>query len=144
MQCVLFLHVACVGMFEHGLWHGKGELTWPNGDRYIGSFEDGFMNGKGRLEYCKPKGVYTGFFYHDKRHGLGQLGVCHGNHFVKYSGEWRYEQRCGQGAWWVSVATSDIDLFDFDPGVMRGTHVEVREGHNIIFDFSFILNSWPD
>lgn len=38
---------------SHGRAHGKGELKYPNGDRYVGDWEDGKRHGFGAR--CRPR-----------------------------------------------------------------------------------------
>ena len=36
---------------DDGLYHGKGVITYSNGEKYVGEFKDGKYNGQGTLTY---------------------------------------------------------------------------------------------
>ncbi len=46
------------GTFRDGLMHGRGTLSWPNGERYEGEFQNGLMHGRGT--YYFPAGGKAG------------------------------------------------------------------------------------
>ena len=81
------------GEYLDGLFHGKGELTWRNGDHYEGEFRRGLMFGKGRFEEAGG-GVYEGEF----RNGLSEgQGVYTGPNGIHYEGEFASDLFEGQG-----------------------------------------------
>ena len=38
-----------MGNFNHGLFDGKGEIRWRNGDVYFGDFKDHMRHGLGKM-----------------------------------------------------------------------------------------------
>lgn len=53
--------------------HGKGKLTYNNGDIYEGGFFEGKKFGDGTYTWSSTKAVYRGKWNHDKMHGEGTL-----------------------------------------------------------------------
>ncbi|XP_063159348.1 ALS2 C-terminal-like protein [Candoia aspera] len=107
--------------------HGKGTLTWPNGQNYVGDFkaglENGFgiclipqgskdcydcykchwregrMNGYGICEYGNEM-VYKGYFKDNMRQGFGVLDSPPATgHPFKYTGHWKKDKKTGYGVW---------------------------------------------
>ncbi|KAM6452911.1 ALS2 C-terminal-like protein isoform 2-T3 [Liasis olivaceus] len=107
--------------------HGKGTLTWPNGQNYVGDFkkglENGFgiclipcgskdcyncykchwregrMNGYGICEYGNET-VYKGYFKDNLRQGFGILDSPPATgHPFKYTGHWKKDKKSGYGIW---------------------------------------------
>jgi hypothetical protein len=81
------------GEWKNGLPHGKGVMTYPNGDSYAGDFEEDKQQGEGTVKF-KDGRVYT---------GSCKQGVCHGNGRMSYpngevyEGEWADDERHGKG-----------------------------------------------
>ena len=44
------------GQFKDDMCHGKGKMTWPNGDIYEGDWFEDFRAGKGKTVWAN--GVY--------------------------------------------------------------------------------------
>jgi len=44
---------------------GSGEMTWPDGRKYVGQFRDGKMNGVGKMTYPNGK-VEDGSWQEDR------------------------------------------------------------------------------
>ncbi|XP_039221187.1 ALS2 C-terminal-like protein isoform X2 [Crotalus tigris] len=107
--------------------HGKGKLTWPNGQNYAGDFKKGFengfgiclipqeskdhyncykchwrdgqMNGYGICEYGNEM-VYKGYFKDNVREGFGVLDSPPSTgHPFKYTGHWKKDKKTGYGVW---------------------------------------------
>lgn len=53
--------------------HGKGTLTYSNGNIYCGGFFDGKKFGEGSFTWKQTGVVYTGKWHQDKMHGEGKL-----------------------------------------------------------------------
>ena len=68
-RCVLFHHVYSFG---------RGELQWPNGQRYVGAFKDGMQHGYGKLfmtsrdDDVQPE-VHEGMWRDTRLNGLGVI-----------------------------------------------------------------------
>ncbi len=51
---------------QHGMYHGKGVLSWSNGDRYVGEFsEDNRRHGHGTLTLADGR-VQSGQWENDR------------------------------------------------------------------------------
>ena len=68
------------GQYRNGKRHGKGKMTFPNGDTYTGEWENNKMNGEGTYIYKTDKGdadVFSGTWVADVKQGEGtyEFGV---------------------------------------------------------------------
>jgi len=70
---------------KNDLWielTGKGEIDYPNGDKYIGDFENGSVRGKGKYLFSDGD-IHYGWFYDGIPNGIGYLNkqtyMCMGN-----------------------------------------------------------------
>jgi hypothetical protein len=66
---------------EHGMRHGKGRLTFANGDVYQGDFADDQMHGQGRYMYSN-RSIYDGSFVEGQQHGSGTYEWAVGTRYV--------------------------------------------------------------
>ena len=57
------------GEYREDSWSGRGELTAPNGDRYIGTFKDSALNGEGTYVWTTTGDRYVGNFVNWKFDG---------------------------------------------------------------------------
>ena len=74
-----------VGELKNEKPHGKGSITYENGESYEGEWKDGLKDGKGTL--TKPAGdKYEGEWKDDKMEGQGTYTWSNGD---KYEGEWK-------------------------------------------------------
>ena len=74
-----------VGEVKDGQPNGQGTYTWANGAKYVGQWADGQRNGRGM--YTWPNGErYLGEFRNNKKHGQGTLVYANGR---KYVGEFK-------------------------------------------------------
>ena len=73
--------------------HGKGRLTFANGDVYEGDFAHDQMHGQGRYEYHN-RSVYEGSFYEGQQHGQGTYAWSDGR--TKYVGPFANGQPHGE------------------------------------------------
>lgn len=73
-----------VGDFYAGKKHGKGVMTWANGDVYDGDWLDGNMTGKGKFTWANGD-VYEGEFKKGEKDGAGKLTMSNG---AVYEGDW--------------------------------------------------------
>lgn len=84
------------GEFRAGRPHGRGEKTWPGGDRYEGDFVEGRKEGSGmytwggRSPYAGHR--YTGGYSNDRRHGYGVYEWPGGG---RYAGPWENDLYTG-------------------------------------------------
>jgi len=78
---------------DDGLYHGKGVITYPNGEQYVGDFKDGKRDGQGTYIYSSGS-KYVGEWKDGKRGGQGTANYPDGS---KYVGEWKDDKRNGQG-----------------------------------------------
>lgn len=106
---------------EDGERHGKGEMTWSNGDRYVGEFYNGSRHGTGTIffsdgsEYVGeweanmmhgsgtrrfPNGdIYMGSYLSGKREGEGRFYFTNGDMYV---GSWKNDCIHGNGRYYYS------------------------------------------
>lgn len=70
-----------VGALKDGQPHGQGTLTWPNKEKYVGEWRDGRRNGYGTFTW--PDGTkYVGEYRNDKKHGQGTQTFPNGRTYV--------------------------------------------------------------
>lgn len=81
------------GVFQKGLFHGKGKFTWSDGVSYEGEFKLNALDGKGTYTYADGS-VYVGDISDGKRHGHGKLTTSAGQ---VYEGDWKDGMRHGKG-----------------------------------------------
>ena len=78
---------------DDGLYHGKGVITYPNGEQYVGEFKEGLMNGQGTYTYVSGE-KYVGEWKDGNKNGQGTYTYFLGE---KYVGEWKDGKWNGQG-----------------------------------------------
>jgi len=78
---------------EEGKYHGKGVITYPNGEKYVGEFKDGKRNGQGTYTF-PDSSKYVGEFKDGLRNGQGTYTFPDSS---KYVGEFKDGLRNGQG-----------------------------------------------
>jgi len=81
------------GEVRQGLFHGKGKITWSNGEIYEGDWVYGKRTGKGKYTFANGN-VYEGDFVDGKWHGKGKIIWTNGN---VYEGDWVYNKLTGKG-----------------------------------------------
>jgi hypothetical protein len=75
------------GGWQDGKRHGKGEVTWADGDHYKGDFVNDSMHGDGEYHWANDERLhYTGQWGADEMIGLGKLvfknGTFHEGEFA--------------------------------------------------------------
>jgi hypothetical protein len=66
--------------------HGKGEITYSNGTKFIGNYVDNVREGYG--EYYQASGkIFKGNYKKGKRHGKGIIIDKNGQKEVEYNEE---------------------------------------------------------
>ena len=79
---------------QEGKYHGKGVITYSNGDKWEGEFKDGLpFNGQGTYTY-PDSSSYKGEFKDGLFNGQGTRTFSGGS---KYVGEWKDNTFNGQG-----------------------------------------------
>merc|ERR1712024_111788 len=76
-------------MFKDNDRHGKGVLTWRNGNKYVGDFLDNQIHGFGTKTY-KDGRIYEGNWREGRREGYGHLTHQDGSHYI---GKYRANQK---------------------------------------------------
>ncbi|ORZ41558.1 hypothetical protein BCR44DRAFT_1423058 [Catenaria anguillulae PL171] len=76
--------------------HGRGRMTWPNGDVYDGNYTGGKRQGQGMYTWKKPKSRYVGEYHDNMRHGQGAMVYPDGS---RYKGQWQNGRRHGKGVY---------------------------------------------
>ncbi|MBN1363588.1 MAG: 2-isopropylmalate synthase [Syntrophaceae bacterium] len=67
--------------FINGEVTARGTLTFPNGDKYIGGFVNGVIHGKGTYTFANGD-KYVGDFLKNKRSGKGTLTLANGDKYI--------------------------------------------------------------
>jgi hypothetical protein len=122
--------------------HGRGVLTFANGDRYEGLFKDDRMHGKGVFVYGNGD-VYRGSWAHGFRHGKGEYSVHNGesniqevySHGKKLRGKFVREDEVFWGGYHngckhglgklIAISTGDMYEGGFKEGLFDGKGVLV-------------------
>jgi len=88
------LKAVYMGDISRNLKHGKGQLTFRNGDVLYGEFVDNcLIDSHVTIDY-HPIGHYEGLMKEGRRHGSGTMDYA--EHFL-YEGEWLEDRRSGLG-----------------------------------------------
>lgn len=53
--------------------HGRGQLSYANGDVYEGQFYKGKKHGKGVFRWAKEAAIYDGEWNNNNPHGIGYV-----------------------------------------------------------------------
>ena len=69
-------------------------MTWVDGDTYEGFFQDNCIQGEGTYTSTKDGFVYKGSWWRGMKDGRGALTHKNG---IKYTGEFRFNKKQGQG-----------------------------------------------
>eukprot|EP01012_Entosiphon_sulcatum_P026626 TRINITY_DN32097_c0_g1_i1.p1 TRINITY_DN32097_c0_g1~~TRINITY_DN32097_c0_g1_i1.p1 ORF type:complete len:1159 (-),score=228.77 TRINITY_DN32097_c0_g1_i1:11-3487(-) len=109
-----------------GRRHGRGTLTWANGNRYDGEWEEGRMTGRAVFTYGGQNGdLYEGCFLDDKKHGEGKYTFANGN---TYTGLFQNDKRHGNGEYrWVC---GDRYIGEWCEGKMHGKGITTYANGN--------------
>lgn len=85
-----------IGQFKNGLFHGKGETKWTDGESHVGMYKNGQGDGYGIYIYNGRLGIdtYTGNFKDSNHHGYGIQTNING---CRYEGEWKNGRKHGIG-----------------------------------------------
>jgi hypothetical protein len=86
---------------DYGERHGKGTMTWQNGDCYTGEFFNGVRHGHGTLAFASG-GEYVGDWECNYMHGDGTRRFANGDVYV---GTYHNSKRHGQGRFYFSNGT---------------------------------------
>mmetsp|Transcript_60034 Transcript_60034/g.105076 ORF Transcript_60034/g.105076 Transcript_60034/m.105076 type:complete len:224 (-) Transcript_60034:13-684(-) len=75
-------------------YSGKGQATYPNGDKYDGVYDNGIRNGAGSYTYRDTQDVFTGTFVNNVKTGMGRVNYKKGGF---YQGSFQDGKRHGEG-----------------------------------------------
>lgn len=85
------------GMFASNTMVGQGTYSYANGDRYVGTFKNGRRHGKGKFTLGSAGDTYTGDFKDGAMHGNGTYSYDAGEAF-----KGKFENNCMiSGTWMV-------------------------------------------
>merc|ERR1719183_15415 len=88
-----------IGEFFNGVRHGFGELHFADGSEYVGKWECNFMHGEGTRRFSNGD-VYTGGYVNNKRNGeQGRFYFANGD---MYLGPWRDDRIEGLGRYYYA------------------------------------------
>jgi len=80
--------------------HGKGKMSYPNGNYYEGEWFHGHMQGRGTYQHNNgdgmPMDIYTGSFQESLQHGES-AGTYTRYDGATYRGDWKLGKRHGIG-----------------------------------------------
>ncbi len=102
------------GNFQNRNFHGKGKITFANGDIYEGDFVDGHFTGKGKMIFINGE-IYEGDFVNEKLTGRGRYTFLDGD---IYEGDFIEGERTGKGKY--TFANGNVYEGDFIDGVFDG------------------------
>ena len=106
------------GSVQHGIPHGAGFFTFPNGRMYEGEVAHGRPEGQGIL-LTTDRSQYTGQWKEGKQHGKGEMVYTAGG---SYSGEWKAGKKHGHGvAIYAGSGRRYEGLFENDREANSGT-----------------------
>lgn len=137
------------GDLVNGLFEGRGQQYWENGDTYNGEYKKGLYNGFGVLTTSEY--VYEGFFENGLMNGEGVLKLKSGSSFYgtfrngylngmgrivyqngdKYEGNVVYDMKSGAGTY--TKKNGDIYVGNFDNDMFNGfgTYYETNGNYYI-------------
>jgi S1-C subfamily serine protease len=119
-----------VGEFKNNKFSGQGTLTFANGNAFVGGFKDE-NNGKGTLTFANGD-IYVGELKERKYHGHGVLTFSNGG---KYSGEFISGKFNGQG---TLTSPKGVTYFgDFKDGKPHGSGTATNSnGEKFVGEFT--------
>lgn len=119
-----------VGEFKNNKFSGQGTLTFANGNAFVGEFKDE-NNGKGTLTFANGD-IYVGELIERKYHGHGVLTFSNGG---KYSGEFISGKFNGQG---TLTSPKGVTYFgDFKDGKPHGSGTATNSnGEKFVGEFT--------
>ncbi|XP_058476758.1 radial spoke head 10 homolog B [Solea solea] len=118
------------GTFTKGVMHGRGIFTWADGMKYEGDFVNNLPSGYGTITW--PSGSsYTGEIYKAIRHGIGTYQCA--DNGVKYTGQWNYSKRHGQGVMYFNEDKTSWYKGDWEKNNRVGYGVRRYPSGNVYF-----------
>ena len=99
-----------VGELVNDKPHGKGTITYENGDSYEGEWKEGKKHGKGTLT-TSAGGKYEGEWKDDEMEGQGTYTWPNGD---KYVGGWKEGKKHGQGTLFFDDGSKAVGVFRED------------------------------
>lgn len=95
--------------------HGKGTITWVNGDSYTGDFFEDKLTGYGTFSFASGD-VFEGDLINGRKEGRGKYVSSDGS---EYEGEFKNDMRHGKG----KHITADGSIYegDFVQNIKQGT-----------------------
>lgn len=119
-----------VGEFKDNKFSGQGTLTFPNGSTFVGEFKDD-NNGKGTLTFANGV-IYVGELKERKYHGRGVLTFSKGG---SYSGEFVNGQFNGKGT--LTSSKGIVYFGDFKDDKPHGSGIATNpNGEKFVGEFA--------
>lgn len=109
----------------------RGEMTLPNGSKYVGEFKNGKRHGRGEVN--SPTGVlrYVGEFKDDQYEGRGTLELSGG---WRYEGDFKANQLDGHGTFVMPDGRKYVGQFGRDNFNGKGT-LTYQDGRRYVGEF---------
>ncbi|KAL5005990.1 hypothetical protein ScPMuIL_017148 [Solemya velum] len=111
------------GYWMNGKIHGKGELVWADGRKYVGKFKNGFLHGPGVMTIPKGEGqeeIQDANWKDGRLHGPTIITYANGD---MYEGYFKEGQRSGHGIYRQGrhmADTASIYIGEWDKDTKHG------------------------
>ena len=122
------------GELKDGFPHGKGTITYSNGEKYVGEWKNNTLNGNGTYTY--PDGAsYVGEWKTGDYNGKGTYTWADGQ---KYVGEWKNGKKNGKATLTMANGDKYVGEFKNDKSHGKGAYT-FRNGDKYVGEFK---NGW--
>lgn len=133
------------GMLVDGVYHGWGQLQWPDGSQYAGEWVQGDFHGEGVYRWASGS-TYAGSFVEGARTGFGAYRWANGDRYV---GDFINGKRHGRGAYFWT--TGGIYVGDHTDSLRTGQGVSIA-ADGTVYTGDFVdgtphgqgTYTWPD
>ena len=132
-----------IGNIFGGVFHGKGKLTYTNGDEYVGRFELGRKEGRGMYKRMATGDEYDSEWQEDLLHGKCKIkfGSEEGKGFVNLGDFVKgFNQVVGKRSQKALISSFIKSEYDYSPPVSEGVDIpDFNESAYSKFNFEAII-----